>query len=107
MKLVDSNFEDCKIVLNAAEDRIENCRFMNSEIVARVPVEIIRSIIIQKPEDSVEYEVVGKNPHAVLQDCFFENCVLPKGEYTNNYFHKATILGNKVLSEGEREVTQE
>jgi len=99
MKLLESNFEDCKLILNTIEDKVENCRFLNSEIVAIIPVEIIRSIIIQKPEDIVEYEYVGEKPHAVLQDCFFENCILPKGEYANNFFKKTTILGNKTFGE--------
>jgi len=84
-KIELASLEGGMIIINNTEDKLIRCRVDKCKIISEVPL-TVDYCHIDPLEDIEQTERIDKaTPHAIIEDCHFNLCYMPKADYGNNY----------------------
>jgi len=89
MKLECASLKDGTVIIDSTHDKLIKCRLDNCKIISHVPLTIDRCYIEDHIGGIKQTESVDKDtPHAIIEDCFFNLCKMPKGDYRHYYIRE-------------------
>jgi len=86
----EASLEGGTISIDRVTDKLLRCMVKNCKIILSVPLTVdYCHIITNEPLQQTE-KIDKETPHAIIKDCYFDQCVLPKADYGNNYIDYGT-----------------
>ena len=83
------------VIIDRTSDKLIGSRLDNCKIISHVPLTVDYCYIDPMNIISQTERIEKDTPHALIRDCFFRLCLMPKGDYGNN-----CIKGKPQSSEG-------